>query len=137
MPPHGRMLLLSSLLLFAGRLYRQKKDIIVRLPYALKALATQLICVTLIAPSILILGEDAGFFPSLSGQWREVLGMPHAALLLGLAVTGFLFARAVKLLPDDPDLLVEAAQSRLYASSVRKLDTQAIAWVRHALSVQP
>ena len=46
-------------------------------------------------------------------------------------------ARAVKLLPDDPDLLVEAAQSRLYASSDRKLDPQAIAWVRHALSVQP
>ena len=47
------------------------------------------------------------------------------------------FARAVKLLPDDPDLLVEAAQSRLYSSSERKLDAQAIAWVRHALSVRP
>ena len=43
----------------------------------------------------------------------------------------------MKLLPDDPDLLVEAAQSRLYASSQRKLDAQAIAWVRHALSVRP
>jgi cytochrome c-type biogenesis protein CcmH len=40
-------------------------------------------------------------------------------------------------LPDDPDLLVEAAQSRLYASPERKLDAQAISWVRHALSVQP
>lgn len=47
------------------------------------------------------------------------------------------FAQAVKLLPDDPNLLVEAAQARLYASSDRKLDAQAIAWVKHALSQQP
>lgn len=70
---------------------------------------------------------------------------PQGWLLLGkslasegrLAESSDAFARAVKLLPDDPDLLVEAAQSRLYASSQRKLDPQAIAWVRHALSVQP
>lgn len=47
------------------------------------------------------------------------------------------FAQAVKLLPDDPNLLVEAAQARLYASSDRKLDSQAIAWVKHALTLQP
>lgn len=47
------------------------------------------------------------------------------------------FAQAVKLLPDDPNLLVEAAQARLYASSERKLDSQAIAWVKHALTQQP
>ncbi len=47
------------------------------------------------------------------------------------------FAQAVKLLPDDADLLLEAAQARLYAAPDRKLDAQAIAWVRHALSVQP
>lgn len=72
-------------------------------------------------------------------------GQPEGWLLLGksLASEGRLsessdaFARAVKLLPDDPDLLVEAAQSRLYASSQRKLDAQSIAWVRHALSVRP
>ncbi|KAF1718070.1 cytochrome C biogenesis protein [Pseudoxanthomonas yeongjuensis] len=70
---------------------------------------------------------------------------PQGWLLLGkslasegrLAESSDAFARAVKLLPDDPDLLVEAAQSRLYASPERKLDAQAIAWVRHALSVQP
>lgn len=70
---------------------------------------------------------------------------PQGWLLLGkslasegkLAESSDAFARAVKLLPDDPDLLVEAAQSRLYASSQRKLDPQAIAWVQHALSVQP
>ena len=47
------------------------------------------------------------------------------------------FAQAVKLLPDDPNLLVEAAQARLYASADRKLDAQAIAWVQHALAQQP
>ena len=70
---------------------------------------------------------------------------PQGWLLLGkslasegrLAESSDAFARAVKLLPDDPDLLVEAAQSRLYASPERKLDAQAISWVRHALSVQP
>ncbi len=47
------------------------------------------------------------------------------------------FGEAVKLLPDDPNLLVEAAQARLYAASDRKLDAQAVAWVQHALSLQP
>jgi cytochrome c-type biogenesis protein CcmH len=54
-----------------------------------------------------------------------------------LAESSDAFSHAVKLLPDDPNLLVEAAQARLYAASDRKLDTQAIAWVRHALAVQP
>ena len=54
-----------------------------------------------------------------------------------LAEASDAFAQAVKLLPDDPNLLVEAAQARLYASPDRKLDAQAIAWVRHALSQQP
>ncbi|MET0755845.1 MAG: cytochrome C biogenesis protein [Pseudoxanthomonas sp.] len=54
-----------------------------------------------------------------------------------LAESSEAFAQAVKLLPDDPNLLVEAAQARLYASPDRKLDTQAVAWVRHALSQQP
>lgn len=47
------------------------------------------------------------------------------------------FDHALKLLPDDPNALVEAAQARLYAASDRKLDAQAIAWIRHALEVQP
>jgi cytochrome c-type biogenesis protein CcmH len=53
-----------------------------------------------------------------------------------LAESSEAFAQAVKLLPDDPNLLVEAAQARLYASSDRKLDAQAIAWVKHALAQQ-
>ena len=47
------------------------------------------------------------------------------------------FAQAMKLLPDDPDLLVEAAQSRLYASQDRKLDSEAVALLRRALVLKP
>ena len=83
--------------------------------------------------------------PQLQAALERDPNQPEGWVLLGksLATEGRLaesseaFARAVELLPDDPDLLVEAAQSRLYASSQRKLDPQAIAWVKHALSVQP
>ena len=47
------------------------------------------------------------------------------------------YTQAVKLLPDDPNLLVEAAQARLFAATDRKLDAQAVAWVKHALTLQP
>ncbi|MGH8061126.1 MAG: tetratricopeptide repeat protein [Pseudoxanthomonas sp.] len=81
----------------------------------------------------------------LQAELQSNPNQPEGWMLLGkslasegrLAESSDAFARAVKLLPDDPNLLVEAAQSRLYASSERKLDPQAIAWVWHALSVQP
>jgi cytochrome c-type biogenesis protein CcmH len=81
----------------------------------------------------------------LQAELKSNPNQPEGWMLLGkslasegrLAESSDAFARAVKLLPDDPNLLVEAAQARLYASSERKLDAQAIAWVRHALSVQP
>lgn len=47
------------------------------------------------------------------------------------------FAKALQLLPDDPDLLVESAQSRLYSNPERKLDAQAIAYLQRALELQP
>ena len=47
------------------------------------------------------------------------------------------FAQALKLLPDEPDLLVEAAQSRLYASKERKLDSDAVALLQRALVLKP
>lgn len=46
-------------------------------------------------------------------------------------------ARAVKLSPDDPDLLAEAAEARALAAEGRKFDAEAIAMLRHALAVQP
>ena len=47
------------------------------------------------------------------------------------------FATAVRLMPDDANLLVEAAQSRLFADPGRKLDAEALALLRRALSLQP
>ncbi|MFT3762536.1 MAG: tetratricopeptide repeat protein [Pseudoxanthomonas sp.] len=47
------------------------------------------------------------------------------------------FARAVALSPDDADLLVEAAESRMYADPGRRLDGEAAGLLRHALEIQP
>ncbi|KAF1722131.1 tetratricopeptide repeat protein [Pseudoxanthomonas wuyuanensis] len=47
------------------------------------------------------------------------------------------FAKAVKLLPDDPNLLTEAAQSRLFADPERKLDAEAVSMLQHALVLDP
>ena len=47
------------------------------------------------------------------------------------------FARAARLLPDDPDVLLEAAEARARAHPQRTLDAQAVAWLDHALEVQP
>ncbi len=47
------------------------------------------------------------------------------------------FAQAARLLPDDPDVLVEAAQARALARGDRLLDPQSVAWLEHALAVAP
>jgi cytochrome c-type biogenesis protein CcmH len=47
------------------------------------------------------------------------------------------FARAARLLPDDPDALVEAAQSRSLADPQRSLDQEAVTMLERALALQP
>lgn len=47
------------------------------------------------------------------------------------------FDRAAKLLPDDADALVEAAQARSLADPQRRLDDTAVAMLEHALQVAP
>lgn len=47
------------------------------------------------------------------------------------------FARAVALAPDEPDLLVEAAEARAQADPGKRFDDQALAWLQHARQVQP
>ena len=47
------------------------------------------------------------------------------------------FAKALAMNPDDADLLVETAQSRLYAAQDRKLDAGTIALLQRALALQP
>lgn len=46
-------------------------------------------------------------------------------------------AKAVPLAPDDADLLAEAAESRAKVTATRAFDTQAIAWLEHALETTP
>ena len=47
------------------------------------------------------------------------------------------FARAAKLAPDNADVLVEAAESRALAAPGHRIDAQGVAWLDHALQVQP
>ncbi|MBD9469273.1 tetratricopeptide repeat protein [Pseudoxanthomonas sp. PXM01] len=67
--------------------------------------------------------------------WR-LLGKSYAALQrYGDAQKAF--ERAVQLLPTDADLLVEAAQARLFANPERKLDAEAIALLDKAIAINP
>ncbi|MFK3649736.1 tetratricopeptide repeat protein [Lysobacter enzymogenes] len=47
------------------------------------------------------------------------------------------YARAVKLAPDNPDLLAEAAEARALATRERRFDEGAVAMLEHALEQQP
>jgi len=46
-------------------------------------------------------------------------------------------AHAIKLVPDDPDLLAEAAETRALATPERRFDAQGVAMLRHAIELQP
>jgi cytochrome c-type biogenesis protein CcmH len=47
------------------------------------------------------------------------------------------YTQAVKLAPDEPDLLAEAAEARALADPNRRFDDAAVALLRHALEKQP
>lgn len=47
------------------------------------------------------------------------------------------FARAVALAPDDPGVLVEAAQARAQADAGKQFDDTALQWLRHARQLAP
>lgn len=47
------------------------------------------------------------------------------------------YAHAAQLLPDQPDVLVEAAEASALADPRHRFDTQAVAMLQHALQVQP
>lgn len=47
------------------------------------------------------------------------------------------FESALKLQPDDPDLLVETAEARMYTDPQRRLDAEAVKHVQRALQLQP
>ncbi|CTP85195.1 tetratricopeptide repeat protein [Xanthomonas graminis] len=47
------------------------------------------------------------------------------------------FARAVQLAPDETQWLVQAAEARALAAPQRQFDAQGVAWLRHALQLEP
>lgn len=67
--------------------------------------------------------------------WR-LLGKSYAALQR-YDEAQQAFERAVQLMPADADLLVEAAQARLFANAERKLDAQAMALLDRARQINP
>ncbi|MET3929843.1 cytochrome c-type biogenesis protein CcmH [Lysobacter sp. OAE881] len=46
-------------------------------------------------------------------------------------------AHALKLAPDDPDLLAEGAEMRALAAPERRFDAEGVAMLRHAIELQP
>jgi cytochrome c-type biogenesis protein CcmH len=54
-----------------------------------------------------------------------------------LADAGNAFDRALKLAPDDADILTEAAEARALAAEGRRFDEEAVSMLRHALDQQP
>lgn len=47
------------------------------------------------------------------------------------------YARALAITPDEPDLLVQAAQARLFADPGKRLDDKAVAMLERVLELQP
>jgi cytochrome c-type biogenesis protein CcmH len=86
-----------------------------------------------------------GAIAQLEARLQADPSQPEGWRLLGQAQAGAkhpaeaaeAFAQAAKLAPDDPDVLVEAAESRALAAPQHRFDAQGIAWLDHALQVQP
>jgi cytochrome c-type biogenesis protein CcmH len=66
---------------------------------------------------------------ALLGRSQQALG--------NLAEANRAFARAVQLAPDEPELLVEAAQTRAQADPAKQFDDTALQWLRHAQRLAP
>ena len=73
--------------------------------------------------------------PSRAEGWR-LLGRAYATEQR-LPESRDAYARAAALEPDNPDVLVEAAQASALADPQRRFDAQAVARLEHALAVQP
>lgn len=73
--------------------------------------------------------------PQRADGWA-LLGRSQVALGK-LAEATAAFDRAVQLAPDDPGILVEAAQARAQAAPGKQFDDQALQWLRHANALAP
>lgn len=81
------------------------------------------------------LEAELGRDPNQVEGWR-LLGRAYAAEGRPADARDAL-ARALKLAPDDPDLLTEAAEARALAADGRRFDAEAVAMLRRALALQP
>lgn len=73
--------------------------------------------------------------PSQVEGWR-LLGRAYGSQQQ-LAKSRDAYAHAAKLAPEQPDVLVEAAEASALAAPGHRFDAQAVAWLQHALQVQP
>lgn len=73
--------------------------------------------------------------PQRADGWA-LLGRSQQALG-NMAEANRAFARAVQLAPDEPELLVEAAQTRAQADPAKQFDDTALQWLRHAQRLAP
>jgi len=73
--------------------------------------------------------------PQRADGWA-LLGRSQQALG-NLAEANTAYARALQLAPDEPEVLVEAAQARAQADPARRFDDTALQWLRHAQQVAP
>lgn len=73
--------------------------------------------------------------PQRADGWA-LLGRSQQALG-NLAEANRAFARAVQLAPDEPELLVEAAETRAQADPAKQFDDTALQWLRHAQRLAP
>ena len=67
--------------------------------------------------------------------WR-LLGRAHASAGRAEAARDA-YAKAAALAPEDPDVLVEAAEARALAAPGHRFDAQGLAWLQQALARQP
>ena len=67
--------------------------------------------------------------------WR-LLGRAYASAQQP-SQSGDAYAKAARLAPDEPDVLVEAAEARALAAPEHRFDAQGLGWLRHALELQP
>lgn len=122
------LVMLAALALVALGLYR-----VVGTPAALDPAALQ--APDTLQGAIAQLEQRLQQDPDQAEGWR-LLGQAYAASEQPVKSRDA-YARAAQLSPDDPDVLVEAAESRALAAPERRFDDKAVAMLQHALQQQP
>ena len=120
--------MMSSIAIVAGLLY-----LLVGTPRALDP--TQRRAPETLADAVTQLEAELKRDPNQPEGWR-LLARAHAAQGR-LEQARDAYAQAVKLAPDEPDLLAEAAEARALAARDRRFDDEALGMLRHALERQP